>query len=47
VAVVLRGEVTRVDVPSGDAVVRFDGAPAEQRVAIDRFVLARLDEGSA
>jgi hypothetical protein len=47
VAVMLRGEVTRVDAPSGDAVVRFDGAPAEQRVAIDRFVLARLDEESA
>lgn len=47
VAVVLSGEVTRVDAPTGDAVVRFDGAPAEQRVAIDRFVLARLDEESA
>jgi hypothetical protein len=46
-AVLLRGEVTRVDVPSGDAVVRFDTAPVEHRVALDRYVMARLGAESA
>jgi PilZ domain len=46
-AVLLRGEVTRVDLPSGDAVVRFDTAPVKQRVALDRYVMARLDAESA
>lgn len=40
--VLVRGQVTRVDTGSGDAVVRFEEAPMEQRVALDHYVLTRL-----
>jgi PilZ domain len=47
VAVVVRGVVVRVDRDSETAVVRFESGPAEHHVALDRFVLTRLDANGA
>jgi hypothetical protein len=44
-ALVVRGQVTRVDTGSGTAVVAFGRGATEHRVALDRFVLARLGPG--